>query len=84
MEFDELKVARNPKCSVCGANPSIKTLLAGNYQLNHVCEQRQKNDTSCQKEKCVNFLSSTSIPFPFPLYSFYPLCKADRTTVSFH
>ena len=40
MEFDELKVARNSKCPVCGDTPSIKELREDNYQVNQVCEQR--------------------------------------------
>jgi adenylyltransferase/sulfurtransferase len=43
MEFNEVKVARNPQCPVCGANPSIKELREDNYQVNQVCEQRWEN-----------------------------------------
>ena len=40
MEFNEVKVARNPQCPVCGVNPSIKELREDNYQVNQVCERR--------------------------------------------
>lgn len=43
MEFDELKVARNPKCPICGDNPSIKELKEENYQTTQACERRWKN-----------------------------------------
>ena len=40
MEFNELQVARNPQCPVCGDQPSIKELTEDNYQTNQVCERR--------------------------------------------
>lgn len=40
MEFNELKVARNPKCPVCGDQPSIKEIIEDNYQTSQVCERR--------------------------------------------
>lgn len=39
-EFSELKVVRNPKCPVCGDQPSIRELKEENYQTNQVCERR--------------------------------------------
>jgi molybdopterin/thiamine biosynthesis adenylyltransferase len=43
MEFNEVKVARNPQCPVCGDNPSIKELKEENYQTTQACERRWKN-----------------------------------------
>ncbi|MEE8382708.1 MAG: molybdopterin-synthase adenylyltransferase MoeB [Thermodesulfobacteriota bacterium] len=40
MEFNEIPVARNPKCPVCGDQPSIKDLREDTYQTDQVCEQR--------------------------------------------
>jgi len=40
MEFNELPVARNPKCPVCGDQPSIKELREDTYQTDQVCERR--------------------------------------------
>jgi adenylyltransferase/sulfurtransferase len=40
MEFNELKISRNPQCPVCGDNPSIKELREDNYQVDQVCERR--------------------------------------------
>ena len=39
MEFNELPVARNPKCPVCGDQPSIKELREDTYQTDQVCER---------------------------------------------
>jgi len=43
MEFNEVKVARNPQCPLCGVNPSIKKLKEENYQTTQVCERRWEN-----------------------------------------
>lgn len=38
MEFNEIPIARNPKCPVCGDQPSIKKLRVDTYHTNQVCE----------------------------------------------
>ncbi len=38
-EFSELNVVRNPKCPVCGDQPSIRELKEENYHTNQVCER---------------------------------------------
>ena len=39
-EFNELKVVRNPRCPVCGDQPTIKELREENYHTHQVCERR--------------------------------------------
>jgi len=39
MEFNEIPIARNPKCPVCGDQPTIKELREDTYQIDQVCER---------------------------------------------